>query len=138
MACPSGSQLRNTCGNLVSGSNTGGAPLPQTSLPGPTTERADADRAGPSPPLRRRRRRQRPGRRIGPVAAPPLAVTTAMEEDADPAVIAPSEVVASMVRARTPPLDPAVPQRSSTAVSRPPVVVSVQLVRVAWEELLVR
>ena len=72
------------------------------------------------------------------MAAPPLAVTTAMDEDADPAVIAPSEVVASMVRARTPPLDPAVPQRSSTAVSRPPVVVSVQLVRVAWEELLVR
>ena len=34
---------------------------------------------------------------VGPVAAPPLAVTTAMEEDADPAVIAPSEVVASMV-----------------------------------------
>ena len=66
-----------------------------------------------------------------------MAVTTAMEEDADPAVIAPSEVVASMVRARTPLLDPAVSQRSSPAVARPPVVVSVQLVRVAWEELLV-
>ena len=63
---------------------------------------------------------------VGPVAVPPLAVTTVMEEDSEPAVMAPSEAVASMVRARTPPLEPAVPQRSSAAVARSPVVVSVQ------------
>lgn len=73
---------------------------------------------------------------VAPVAAPPLAVVTVTEDD-EPAVMAPSEVVASMARARVPPLEPEVPQRSSSALARPPGAVRVQRVRVAREEVLV-
>ena len=104
MAPPSRSQLHNTCGNHASGSNTSDGSLPRVSLAGPPWREPTPIRRDPYRP---------PGDgappEVGPVVAPPLAVTTAMEEDTDPAVIAPSEVVASMVRARTPPLDPAVP-----------------------------
>ena len=50
------------------------------SLADPTPDRTDADRAGPSPPQETVTPPE-----VDPVAAPPLAVTTAMEEDADPA-----------------------------------------------------
>lgn len=80
MAQPRWSRFHNTCEILVSGSNTNGGPLPQMSLADPTPDRTDADRAGPSPPQETVTPPE-----VGPVAAPPLAVTTAMEEDADPA-----------------------------------------------------
>ncbi len=65
------------------------------SLADPTPDRTDADRAGPSPPQETVTPPE-----VGPVAAPPLAVTTAMEEDADPAALEP---VAETLRSRLPP-----------------------------------